>query len=80
VRGQLASSLSACAAAEGRSRQLSSQVKERDAALAKMREEHDAVVSSLKQVLHEPSQNFRSSRTRLCSECLRTLLRIHQHI
>lgn len=56
MRGQLASSLSACAAAEGRSRQLSSQVKEGNAALAKMREEHDAVVSSLKQVLPQPSQ------------------------
>ncbi len=51
VRGQLASAMSASAAAEGRVRQLSSQVSVRDAALAKMREEHDAVVSSLKQVI-----------------------------
>lgn len=50
VRGQLASAVSASAAAEGRNRQFSSQVKERDATLAKMREDHEAVVSSLKQV------------------------------
>lgn len=50
VRGQLASSVSACAAAEGRSRQLSEQLKQREAALANMREDHEKVVSSFKQV------------------------------
>ena len=61
VRGQLASAVSASAAAEGRNRQFSSQVKERDAALAKMREDHEAVVSSLKQV------NFLPLST--CEDC-----------
>ncbi|EIE27614.1 hypothetical protein COCSUDRAFT_55608 [Coccomyxa subellipsoidea C-169] len=61
VRGQLASAVSASAAAEGRVRQLSSQVSVRDAALAKMREEHDAVVSSLKQVTAEAAQLRRNS-------------------
>lgn len=50
VRGQLASAVSASAAAEGRVRLLSSQVKERDDAIAQMREEHDAAVNTLKQV------------------------------
>ncbi|CAL8463552.1 g3086 [Coccomyxa elongata] len=61
VRGQLASAVSASAAAEGRVRLLSSQVKERDDAIAQMREEHDAAVSTLKQVTAEAAQLRRNS-------------------
>ncbi len=50
VRGQLASAVSASAAAESRVHLLSSRLKERDDAMAQMREEHDAAVSTLKQV------------------------------
>ena len=50
MRGQLASSASACAAVEGRNRQLSSQVSEKVAELAQMREEAEEAASNYKAV------------------------------
>ena len=50
VRGQLASSSSACAAAEGRNRQLSSQVSAKAAELAQLREEAEKAASDYKAV------------------------------
>lgn len=50
VRGQLASSTSACSAAEGRNRQLSSQVSNKIAELAQLREEAEKAASNYKAV------------------------------
>ena len=50
VRGQLASSTTACTTAEGRSRQLSSQVSEKIAELAQLREEAEKANSSYRMV------------------------------
>ena len=50
VRGQLASSVSACSVAEARNRQLSSQVSSKIAELAQMREEAEKAASNYKAV------------------------------
>ncbi len=50
MRGQLASSTSACAVAESRNRQLSSQVSAKIAELAQMREEAEKSASNYKAV------------------------------
>ena len=61
VRGQLASSTSACTTAEGRSRQLSSQVSEKIAELAQLREEAEKANSSYRMVCRKPSSIWLSA-------------------
>ena len=55
MRGQLASSTTACTTAEGRSRQLSSQVSEKIAELAQLREEAEKANSSYRMVCCKPT-------------------------
>lgn len=62
MRGQLASSTTACTTAEGRSRQLSSQVSEKIAELAQLREDAEKANSSYRMVCRKSSSVCLSAR------------------